>query len=331
VKDFWNSLTAFNLPGPTFDWAGGTLTLPFWLAAPLLAVFVVFLVAALGRSGLFRTIGALVVVAVVALAGWLGLSFNERSAARERIEARRDLDRRAMELTQQAVAPGSPLACLDGSLSDQLEASCEKALFNSAEAAAAAISYAHAKFVLYVDGVEQSRLDPDYETKVAALRIPLESDRYGVVAQMLSLRYGCSPTQCDAISVFPDPERLQTNLRERPFDTYVARNSTNWPAKSAAAATGLSAAPTPVATATPGASPNSAPTSGATRDYPSAASIPPVNIMSPEPAAGSAANAPSSAAAGPPVPPRRPAPARWSAQSPPPARSAPAEPSQQPH
>lgn len=296
-------------PMPVLDRTNGALTLPMWLVGALLAVFVVISIAAFRRSGFFRVIGALVCVAIVATGGGAVWNVFDRLAARERAEARRDLDRRAMDLNQQAMAPGSALACLDGSLGEPIEAVCEKALFASAESAAAAVSYAHAKFALYLDSMEQSNHDPDYEAKAAGLRIPLEADRYGVVAQMLVLRYGCTAARCDAVSVFRSANRLQSNLRDRRFDTYVVRNAANW-------ATSVKSAATPPAGLTTAIAPP-APVAG-NRDFPSAASIPPVSIMNAEPGAASpsAASPPSApGAVAAPVPPRRPAPSRWSGQS----------------
>jgi hypothetical protein len=291
--------------------------LPMWLVGALFAIFVVICIAALRRSGFFRVIGALICIAVVATGGLAAWNVLDRLAVRERAEARRELDRRAMDLNQQAMAPGSALACLDGTLGEQIEAVCEKALFASAESAAAAVSYAHAKFVLYLDSIDQSNRDPDYETKAASLRIPLETDRYGVVAQMLVLRYGCTAARCDAVSVFRSANRLQANLKDRPFDTFVARNAANWTTSAKTAATPQAGPATAIASA-PSAP---APVTGS-RDFPSAASIPPVSIMNAEPSATSPPSAPA-ATASTPVPPRRPAPSRWSGQPAPPRAAVP--------
>ena len=76
--------------------------------------------------------------------------------------------RLAHELTARAIMPGSALACLDAMAGEAVESSCEKALFATPEATAAAVSYVGAQLSLLAAGHAQAhRLDPGRETMLA--------------------------------------------------------------------------------------------------------------------------------------------------------------------
>src|SRR5438034_1096954 len=153
------------------------------------------------------------------------------------------------------------------------------------------------------------------------LRRAVEADRFGIVAHVLAVRDGCAPDQCSAFGWLRDPSRINLNLAERPFEARLKSASTSWPA---AGTRGLASnAPSP-ALSPAMRTPNSL-------YFPSAASIPPVNIMTAEPlpaqrqpqdTTGTAAPAPPTA----PMPPRRPPQADANARPSPsaaPARPAP--------
>jgi hypothetical protein len=291
------SVDAFSLPG--FDYATGMLMLPWWVAAAVAAVLVVVIVVAMVRGGAASVVSGLGAIAglalVVALAGiWL-----TRSAERERADDRRALAARAQALTLQATMPGSALACLDGAAGETVELACEKALFETPQAVSAAASYVASRIALLSDGVDYAlRSNTSYEAILPGVRRALEADRYGFVAHVLTASYGCSPDHCDALVLFRDSARISANLKDKTFDGYVARNSTVPPDRQSR----------PPAAVSGGAGP-------LPRGFeaPSAASIPPVSIMTPEspaasqPSSGAAA---AEAAAVPPAPPRRPAPSR---------------------
>src|SRR5438477_2219293 len=79
------------------------------------------------------------------LVGWFVLhQWNEH----ERVSDRRALEARAFDLTARATAPGSALACLDALAGKAVETACEKTLFASAEAVAAAVSHVAAQLTL---------------------------------------------------------------------------------------------------------------------------------------------------------------------------------------
>jgi len=286
---------------PSFDQVTGTVTLPLWAAGAISALLVVCCLVAVLRSGA-NVLGATVGLAAVVIGAGVAWVTLERAATRDRVGERNALEARLLQLTAQAIAPGSSLACLDAAAGDAVDAACEKALFASPESVAAAVAYVSARLALLSDGLEYARRsDPNYEASLAVLRRGLESDRFGVLAFAVGQRDDCAVAQCDALAPLRDPSRVQANLKERVFDSYVTRYAANWPARGSRPAAEAGTAPTGI--------PMSSKYS-----FPSAASIPPVSIMNAEPASGnpapppmppSAHGAPSAAASAAPPPPRR--------------------------
>jgi len=80
-------------------------------------------------------------------------------------------------MTKHALMPGSALACLDASAGELVEAACEKALFATPEAAAAAVAYVTAQLSLLADGSEfERRSGANYESALGRLRHAIETD-----------------------------------------------------------------------------------------------------------------------------------------------------------
>jgi hypothetical protein len=195
------------------------------------------------------------------------------------------LDARATELTLRATAPGSALGCLDAISGDTIETLCEKALFATPEAVAASLSYVAAELSLLADAIDYVRRGgPGYEIAVSKLRHAAETDRFGFVAHVLAQRDGCTSRQCSTFALLNDSRRVSTNLADGTFNQYVGRHSEGWPATATAP---------PDTAVVGGTSPavNSAPSRTAVVEktqrrelfFPSAASIPPINIMVAEP------------------------------------------------
>lgn len=283
-------------------------------------------------TGLLRLVAGVLAFAAV-------VSYFAAAAEREREAQVEAVLARQATLTASAVAPGSPLACLDDMSSEAVGDGCEKAVFARPETVAAAVAYADARLRLAADMTRLAAADDqNLMSRLAILRRSIALDRYGVVAHVLAERDGCTAETCDAFAWIGDPAVLRTNLRGRVFDTYVARYASSWgvakPAEQVAPAPRAAA---PQAEAAP-AEPAKPGTNFAGRyDFPSAASIPPVSIMNPEPprpagsaeAASTPASAPTAAPATAqaepppkaPMPPRRPAAARPMAIAPPAAAS----------
>lgn len=275
-----------------------TVPLPVWAAGAFAVLFVIAGVMALQRSATGGSIAALSRLAVVVIAAWLAGNLIDRSATQERAAERHALDARAGELTARAIMPGSALACLDANAGEAVENSCEKALFATPEAVAAANSYVSARLLLLADGLSYaSRADPSYETALAGLRRAIEADRFGLVAHVLAMRDACTPERCDGLSLLRDASMVMANLKAHTYENYVARYAAIWLEQKAAPTLSAVPATAPAVAAVP-----------KSIDFPSAASIPPVSIMTPEPGAAAAVPAepkasppPKTAASAPPV------------------------------
>ncbi len=257
-----------------WDWAGAQ-SLPLWavvVAAAVVAVAGALVAVRAGADG-----RSLAVVVLVLIAGLLGGWALDHLARRDIAAERRALDARAFELATRALMPGSALACLDAIAGETVEQACERALFASPEATAAAVSYVAAQLSLLASAADRTRrASPSSET--ANLRRALEADRFGIVAHVLAARDGCTPERCGAFALLQDTSRIGANLVARTFEARVKSHSAGWPPADAKAVasnppTGATA---PVAPGVAARVPNNL-------YFPSASSIPPVNIMTAEP------------------------------------------------
>src|SRR5262249_4556325 len=115
------------------------------------------------------------------------------------------------------------------------------------------------------------------------LRHSLEADRFGFVAHALAMRDGCTSGRCAALALLREPERVRANLSAATFDRYVERYFPLWgQPNEVPLPEAVLRATDALETAQPAA--RGAPTlRKADVDFPSAASIPPVSIMNPEP------------------------------------------------
>lgn len=275
---------------PGLDLTTGTFTLPLWAVGVAAALLVALIVIAVMRAGLNELGGLVFRVAVIVIAVVFGWTYISRSGDRDRADERRALEQRAADLVGRAIAPGSPIACLEATNTETVEGACERVVFASPEAVAAATAYLSARLSLLADAHEfTSRRDQSYETQIAGLRRTIQADRYGLASQVLSTRDGCTAEACDAFGLVDDDKRLRANLKDRLFDVTVGRYAVNWPTRTRPLASG----PSPGASGVP---------AGANVTFPSAASIPPVSIMNAEPP--SAPSAPPAQAAAPPAEPR---------------------------
>jgi hypothetical protein len=260
---------------PGVDAAAGTLTVPIWLAGVGSAFFLVAILVAVKRAGGVALVSSLFRVGVIAafvLGAWL---YVDRGGANT--GDRRALDDRKTALMTGAIAPGSALSCLDEMAGDAVASACEKAVFASPEAVAAAVKYVAAQLALLKDGTAYAMQDSTYTAELAPLRAAIELDRFGLVAHVLGDREDCTAERCDAMATFQDKSRVMANLRDRTFDEQVKRYTASWnaprPADGVVAAVGP---PVSLPSATgPG-------TVAPRYDFPSSKSIPPVSIMAPE-------------------------------------------------
>jgi hypothetical protein len=288
---------------PDIDAAAGTVTLAIWQSALFAGMALLLLFLAIYRGKWPDVAGTVVRVGLVMFAVAAVWGLLAQLSEHDRADERRALDRRIAEMGARALAPGSPLGCLEPTLGATLEAACEKAVFADPQSVAGTMAYVAGSLSLLSDSLAWG-LDPDYDSGLAALRRRLEIDRFGLVAQVL-VGQGCSAAKCETLALFADASRLSANLKARTFENLVARHSAGWPQPPPAAAPEAAAPavpPAPVATAPP--APTPAPSAGSGINFPSAASIPPVSIMTEEPS--QPANPAAAASAPGPAAPKRP-------------------------
>jgi hypothetical protein len=291
------------------DVATGTFVLMVFAAGAAMAALTVAAVFMIRRAGPSGLIGALWGGGLVLAAATLTFLLFDYSPARDPGAERRAVEARASELTAQAIAPGSALACLDAVSNAAVESACEKALFATPEAVASAVAFIDARLSLLASSVALAGHDASYRTAVDRLRRGIEQDRFGFVAHVLATR-GCTSPSCGDLALLRDASRVLANMKTQAFEAYVGSHAVAWnpggagvvsamssPTVQPSSTTGLSQAVPPAPSAVAGSS-------GGRYDFPSASSIPPVSIMNPEPETPPAAE-PKAAAAPAKKPPSR--------------------------
>jgi hypothetical protein len=263
------------------------LASPSWIAAgsaALLVTIVCALAFRRSRKGFLAATGrSFLVLLGAALAGTLIWAFFDSAALRDRAAERAALEVRAGQLTVQTLTPGSPLACLDPLAGDGVQGSCEAAVFASPANVAAAMSYVTAQFALLSDMTAYSkRGGSDIGAALVPLRRALEADSFGFVADVLVRRDGCTAERCPAFALLSDPNHVRTNMIAQTLQHYVDHYREVW-ARSVDGTVAAAAATVPA-----GAAERKTPVN---IDFPTAASIPPISIMNPEPKASAASEA----------------------------------------
>ena len=243
---------------------------------------------------------------LIILGLWLACLAIGATAFHHVTTSRRALEARIAELRTDATKPGSVLACLDAVTNAAIEEQCEKAIFANPQTVNAALIYTDARLVLLADAADFSAYARAPERSLDWLRRGIEADRFGVVAHVLRMR-GCTADDCAWLGILRDPQRVTANLKERAFDGYVTAHAAAWrPDGSGAAAVPMASAAQTLGQASVSAKPPG-PVPGDRPNYPSAASIPMLSILKPEPPLPApAADAASAAApASQPTPPPR--------------------------
>ena len=261
-----------------FDPAAAVM-LPGWVLAAVAALVVLVCALAAARSdiglGSSSTIPIGVAFIVAITAAWV----LDHLAGRDLAAERRAIEARAFELRTRTLAPGSALACLEPAAGDAVQKSCENAVFASPQATAAAVSYVTAQVSLLADGRKHAQASGlDYLKLMTPLRRTIEADRFGIVAHLFAM-HGCGQDECALFALLEDTTRVKANLAENTFESHFQAHMAEWPG-AASRPVADNAAPAPAPTA-PVAITVRKPASNAF--FPSASSIPPVNIMVAEP------------------------------------------------
>lgn len=242
-------------------------TFPMWVTLTAAGFFAFVLLITLLRAEHSVANGALTVITLLAIGIAVAATIRGYGSVGH-----------GMEREARAPAAGSAalpaLACIDGLAGDVVLSACEKTLFSSAESAAAAVSYTAALVDRLTALGDATSADRNMTADVLAMRRTIERDRYGFVAQVLQARDHCTIYECAAFRSLTDREQVVANMKSHLYDSLVSRYSPSWNA--------------PVPSANPLAMlPPSLPTGRPTNaDFPSAASTPPVSIMTPEPGTG---------------------------------------------
>ena len=227
--------------------------------------------------------GALAVIALLAIG--IASSTTVRGFGPPSRTADPTIDMRAQA---QHVALAPALACLDGLAGDSVEAACEKAVFGSADTAAAAVSYAAGQVSRVIAASNARTLTSEQQV----LKRTVERDRYGLIAQVLMVRDRCVVTDCPLFRALSDSTQIKANMNDRLYDTLVTRYSPSWTNAAAPSPAGNTLAGAPAAA--PANVPTGRPT---TVDFANSASIPPVSIMTADPPAQQTAPAAAAPAA----------------------------------
>lgn len=299
---------------------------PMWLTLAAAGFFGLIVLVTLLRAEKSVANGALTVITLLAVGIAVAATIRSYGPAGRAAPN----EARAQQMT---VAALPALSCIDDLAGDIVLSACEKALFGSSDAVAAAVSYAAAQITRLTALGDVASANKNLTPDVKALRRAVEHDRYGLVAQVLATRDNCTQTDCAAFRSLTDRSSIVANMDGHIFEGLIARYAPAWNAPVAS--------PGPLA-ALPPTMPTGRPTNA---EFPSASSTPPVSIMSAEPPAGAkpapgapaaapaprqaaAPAAPVQAAAPPPAAKKQPAPKAARAPAPvqitPPATPAPA-------
>jgi hypothetical protein len=282
-----------------WDWASSldhiwrSPTFPMWLTLAAAGFFGLIVLITLLRADKSVANGALTVITLLAIAVAVAATIRGFGPGGGVASAE---GRPATSVS--AALP--QLACIDDLAGDAVLIACEKTLFGSADSTAAAVAYAAAQITRLTALGDLATGDRATTTELQAVRRAVERDRYGLMAYVLMARDHCTPSACPAFGALGDKRQVAANMDDRVYETLITRYAPSWSAPpQAAVAPGLVAA-------LPPSMPSGKPTNA---EFPSAASTPPVNIMTPEPGTTPAARAapPLAPAPGAPAPAPRPA------------------------
>lgn len=251
-------------------------SLPMWATLIAAAFFALLVLVVLLRADKTMANGALAVIALLAI------GIASTTTVRGFGPPSRTADP-AVEVrgAAQHVALAPALACLDGLAGESVEAACEKAVFGTPDTAAAAVSYTAGQVSRVIAAGSGRTLTPELQV----LKRTVERDRFGLVAQVITVRDRCVATDCPLFRALSDTNQIKANMNDRLYDALVTRHSSSWTSAAAPAAAPAAS----VLSGVPPMSPNIPTGRPNTVDFATSAAIPPVNIMTADPPAQPAA------------------------------------------
>jgi hypothetical protein len=255
----------------SLDQAWRSPAFPMWLTLAAAGFFGLMLLITLVRAEKSVANGALTVITLLAI----GIAV----AATIRVYGPAGRSASGEVRSTASTTPALPvLSCIDDLAGEVVGSACEKAVFGSPESTAAAVSYTASLVSRLTALGDVATAKPNMTMEMLAIRKAVERDRYGLVAQVLTTREGCTQTQCPVFRSLMDSRQIASNMGDHVFDLLVARYALSWNAPPPAAS--------PVA-ALPPSVPTGRPTNA---EFPSSANTPAVSIMTPEPGTGSSVN-----------------------------------------
>jgi hypothetical protein len=252
----------------SLDHLWGSPGSPMWLTLAVAAFFGIVALITLLRAERSVANGALTVIALLAVGIAMTSTIRESDTA-----SRADAADTRVQAPQAIALPA--LACIEDLAGDLVLSNCEKNLFGSADSTAAAVSYAAAMINRLTASGDLATANKAMTPELLTLRRAVEHDRYGLVAYVLQARDRCTPSDCAAFRSVSSRQQLAGNMESRAYEGLVTRYASQWNAPPQQAS-GLLAGLAPAVPILPTGKPTSA-------DFPSAASTPPISIMTSEP------------------------------------------------
>jgi len=255
-------------------------TFPMWLTLAASGFFGIIVLITLLRAEKSVANGALTVITLLAIgiaatATIRGFGPGQGASAETR--------------SSQSVSAGLPaLSCIDDLAGETVLTACEKVLFGSAESTAAALSYAASQITWLTAFGDVAAANASMTPELQMVRRAVERDRYGLMAYVLAARDHCTPSDCATFRAVTDRNQIVANMNERSYEGLVVRYAPSWNMPAVT--------PGPVA-ALPPSMPLGKPTNA---EFPTAASTPPISIMTPEPGQATTPTAPRPASSSPP-------------------------------
>src|SRR5881394_347799 len=182
-------------------------TFPMWLTLAASGFFGIIVLITLLRAEKSVANGALTVITLLAIgiaatATIRGFGPGQGASAETR--------------SYPSVSAGLPaLSCIDDLAGETVLTACEKILFGSADAVAAAVSYAAVRITQLTSFGDVATANRSMTPELATLRRSVERDRYGLMAYVLANRDRCQPGDCAAYRALTDHNQIAANMDER--------------------------------------------------------------------------------------------------------------------
>jgi hypothetical protein len=259
-------------------------TFPMWLMLAAAGFFGIIVLITLLRAEKSVANGALTVITLLAIGVAVAATLRGFGPG-DQVES-------AASRSVQPVRASLPqLSCIDDLAGDAVLNACEKTLFGSAESSAAAVAYAASLITQLTGAGEVVAGGKSPSSEFLALRRAVERDRYGLMSYVLMARDHCTSQACPAFRALADRHQIASNMDDRVYENMITRYASSWnspmPAQAGVAAGPVASLPTSMPTGKP-----------TNAEFPTAASTPPISIMTAEPPSGLATTKPPAAAAG---------------------------------